>query len=91
MASLIVSYPRHDGASFDADYYQKNHVPLVRKAWTQHGMTDVEAFFAADDGQPYAAVVVVKFRDADAVDAALGSSGTADLQADIEPVLYRAG
>lgn len=96
MASLVVSYPRHEAAMFDATYYRDNHIPLVRQAWTEHGLTDARILWPADDAQPNAAMVVLEFRDGDAIDAALGSEATAGVMddiarfTDIQPVIYRA-
>lgn len=95
MANLVVSYPRHDGAHFNSDYYRDTHIPLVEKHWGESGMTGAEILWPADGGQPNAAMVVLKFRDAAAIDAALGSSGTPEVLADvanftdIQPVIYR--
>ena len=33
MTTIIVTYPREDGASFDFDYYEGTHMPLVAKRW----------------------------------------------------------
>ena len=96
MASLIVSYPRHEGAGFDEAYYRETHIPLVVRHWGVHGMTDAEIFWPADSEQPNVALVVLRFRDSAAIDAALGSPGTAEVLGDvpnfttIEPALYRA-
>lgn len=95
MANLVVSYPRHDGARFDADYYRDTHIPLVADTWGACGMTDAEILWPADDSQPHAAMVVLKFRDSGAIDAALGAPGSAQVMADIAnftdiaPTIYR--
>jgi uncharacterized protein (TIGR02118 family) len=95
MANLVVSYPRRAGATFDPDYYRDTHIPLVERAWGASGMTGAEILWPADDGQPNAAMVVLKFRDAAAIDAALAGADTAEVMADIanftniEPVIYR--
>lgn len=95
MASLVVSYPKQDGATFDADYYRDTHIPLVEKHWSSFGMTGAEIFWPADDDQPNAAMVVLGFSSGDAIDAALGSAGTAEVMGDvpnftnIQPTIYR--
>ncbi|MGY6638002.1 MAG: EthD family reductase [Erythrobacter sp.] len=95
MANLVVSYPWHEGAQFDAAYYRDTHIPLVERAWTQAGMTGAEILWPADDGQPFAAMVVLRFTDSSAIDAALGSPATPEVLGDvakftdIQPVLYR--
>ncbi len=95
MANLVVSYPRHEGAAFDADYYRDTHIPLVESTWGECGMTGAEILWPADVGQPHAAMVVLRFRDAAAIDAAMGAAGTAQVMADIanftdiQPAIYR--
>lgn len=95
MANLVVSYPRHDGAKFDADYYRDTHIPLVEQQWSDCGMTGAEILWPADGEQPFAAMVVLKFGDAAAIDAALGSPGTQEVMndvanfTDIQPTIYR--
>lgn len=95
MANLVVSYPRREGATFDPDYYRDTHIPLVEAAWSASGMTGADILWPADDSQPHAAMVVLRFRDSAAIDAALGAPGTAGVMADIpnftniEPVIYR--
>lgn len=94
MATLIVSYPDHDGAHFDADYYRATHIPLVEQLWGPHGMTAAEILFPHGE-QPDRAAVLLRFRDQAAVDAALGSPGTPEVMADvakftdIAPRIYR--
>ncbi len=95
MANLVVSYPRHDGATFDADYYRDAHIPLVERAWGACGMTGAEILWPADDAQPNAAMVILNFQDSAAIDAALGAPATPEVMADIasftniQPVIYR--
>lgn len=95
MANLVVSYPQGEGARFDADYYRDTHIPLVESSWGDCGLTGAEILWPADAAQPAAAMVVLRFRDAAAIDAALASPATgavmADIAAftDIQPVIYR--
>lgn len=95
MANLVVSYPLHDGATFDADYYRDTHIPLVETSWGPSGLTGAEILWPADAAQPVAAMVVLRFRDADAIDAAMGSPATGAVMADIanftniQPSIYR--
>ncbi|WP_338465647.1 EthD family reductase [Novosphingobium sp. ZN18A2] len=83
MASIVVSYPRSGGTKFDADYYAKTHVPLAQKTWEPHGLTGAEILFPADDSQPYAAMVILRFADQASIDKAMGSPGTADVMGDV--------
>jgi uncharacterized protein (TIGR02118 family) len=75
---LSVFYPNTEGEKFDADYYKNVHVPLAVKTWNpasseiDHGV-----------GGPYLAAVHFIFDSNDAMNAALGSEGTALVQADV--------
>lgn len=95
MANLVVSYPRHEGAHFDADYYRDTHIPLVEESWAAIGLTGAQILWPADAAQPFAAMVVLAFRDAAAIDAAMASPATAAVMADvanftnIQPTIYR--
>lgn len=95
MANLVVSYPQAEGTHFDADYYRDTHIPLVEASWGEFGLTGAEILWPADSGQPLAAMVVLRFRDAAAIDAALGSAATAAVMGDvpkftnIQPSIYR--
>lgn len=96
MASLTVAYPRKDDCRFDEHYYASTHTDLVKKTWGPHGLTGATIHFPADAQQPFAAMVVLEFSDAAAIDAALGDPGTPAVLADvanftdIEPMIYRA-
>ncbi len=95
MPSLIVSYPARAGARFDRDYYAGAHADLVRSIWEPHGLSGAEIFFPVEGEQPIAAMVVLRFPDQAAIDAALGDAGTPRVLADvanfteIEPVIFR--
>jgi uncharacterized protein (TIGR02118 family) len=95
MASLVVSYPMHEGATFDAAYYRDTHIPLVEDAWGECGMTEADILWPADEAQPNAAMVVLRFRDSAAIDAAMASPRTPEVLGDvanftnIQPSLYR--
>jgi uncharacterized protein (TIGR02118 family) len=73
-----VYYPKTEGASFDHDYYANSHVPLALKTW---GL-DAADIDKGVDG-PYEAAVHFTFDSMDAMGAALGAAGTADVMADI--------
>ncbi|MDR3449764.1 MAG: EthD family reductase [Alphaproteobacteria bacterium] len=97
MATLIVSYPATDGARFDRDYYVGTHIPIARAAWTAHGLESAEVLFPADASQPLAGMVLLRFTDQAALDAALASPGTAGVIGDVAnftdivPAMFRAG
>ena len=88
MIRLSVYYPATEGATFDHDYYRDSHVPLAVKSW---GLGGAEIDKGIDG--PYVAAVHFKFESMEALGAAMGSPGTADVMADvanyttIQPVL----
>jgi uncharacterized protein (TIGR02118 family) len=96
MATLAVTYPRHEGCRFDAGYYVASHIPLVEQTWSGAGMTGAELLWPEGEGQPYALVALLRFSSQGAIDAALASPGTGAVMADvaqftdIQPVVYRA-
>ena len=88
MIRLSVYYPSSEGATFDHDYYRDSHVPLCVKTW---GLDGAEVDKGIDG--PYVAAVHFKFESMDALQAAMGNPGTAEIMADvanytsIQPVL----
>ena len=78
MIRLSVFYPTTEGASFDHDYYHDKHVPLAVKTW---GLDGAEIDKGIDG--PYVAAVHFTFDSLDALGAAMGSAGTADVMADV--------
>lgn len=78
MIRMSVLYPKTEGATFDHDYYANSHVPLALKNW---GLESA-AIDKGVDG-PYEAAVHFTFDSMDAMGAALGSPGTAEVMADV--------
>ena len=78
MIRLSVFYPSTEGATFDHDYYRDKHVPLAVKSW---GLDGAEIDKGVDG--PYVAAVHFQFESQDALGAAMGSPGTADVMADV--------
>jgi len=68
MIPLSVFYPSTEGATFDHDYYQNKHVPLVDKTW---GLDGAEIDKGLDG--PYLAAVHLRFDSQEALAAAMGS------------------
>lgn len=87
MASLSVVYPRSPGATFDYDYYQTRHMPLVGERWAAAGLTGGEALLGkagADGSQaPYFAIGIIHFDTADSLRAALDGEHASEVIADI--------
>ena len=75
---LSVLYPSTEGATFDHDYYRDQHVPLAVKTW---GLDGAEIDKGVDG--PYVAAVHFTFDSLDALGAAMGAAGTADVIADV--------
>ena len=73
-AALMVAYPVGEGATFDRGYYVLTHLPLVRRAFGPHGLTDATGYFPEGGENAPLAVAILAFRDADARAAALGSA-----------------
>jgi uncharacterized protein (TIGR02118 family) len=78
MIRLSVFYPTTEGATFDHDYYRTKHVPLAVKSW---GLDSAEIDKGVDG--PNVAAVHFKFESQEAMAAAMGSPGTADVMADV--------
>jgi uncharacterized protein (TIGR02118 family) len=78
MIRVSVFYPSTEGATFDHDYYRDTHIPLCVKTW---GLDGAEIDKGLDG--PNVAAVHFKFASADALQAAMGLAGTADIMADV--------
>jgi uncharacterized protein (TIGR02118 family) len=78
MIRFSVFYPSTQGATFDHDYYRNKHVPLAVKTW---GLAGAEIDKGVDG--PYVAAVHFKFESPEALGAAMGAEGTADVLADV--------
>ena len=83
MTTLYVTYPGDAATRFDRDYYVARHLPLVMAAWGPLGLRSADAFFPAGDGGGTVAVCVCRFRDDAALAAALASSQTPAVMADV--------
>jgi len=78
MIRLSVLYPTTEGATFDHDYYRDSHVPLALRTW---GLDHAEIDKGVDG--PYVAAVHFTFDSLEAMGAAMGVEGTADVIADV--------
>ncbi|MCD9624750.1 EthD family reductase [Rhabdothermincola salaria] len=78
MIRLSVLYPKTDGATFDHDYYRDSHVPLALAKW---GLESADIDKGIDG--PYEAAVHFTFESMEAMGAALGGEGTAEVQGDV--------
>jgi uncharacterized protein (TIGR02118 family) len=78
MIRFSVFYPVTEGATFDHDYYAQKHVPLAMKTW---GIESARIEKGLNG--PYVAAVHFDFESTEAMGAAMGVPGTADVMADI--------
>lgn len=78
MIRMSVFYPQTEGATFDHDYYRDSHVPLAVKSWSP---VDTQIDKGVDG--PYVAAVHFTFDSIEAMGAAMGSPGTAEIMADV--------
>ena len=84
MTMLFVTYPGDAATRFDRDYFVSNHLPLVKEAWSPHGLETIAAFFPAGDGDGTIAVCVCGFRDEAAISSSLSSPQTERVMADVK-------
>ncbi len=61
-------------------------MPLVREAWTPHGLLSATGFFPAENGGGLIAICPCVFRDEAAMEAALASPATEQVMADVGKV-----
>ena len=80
-ATLIVTCS--GGTYFDRDYYVDVHLPLALACWQQHGLNSASAFFPRDAHAADVSVGIYRFRDEDALHAALASTETEAVMADV--------
>jgi uncharacterized protein (TIGR02118 family) len=78
MIRVSVFYPSSEGSTFDHDYYRDSHVPLCLKTW---GLGGAQIDKGVDG--PYVAAVHFQFPTMEALQAAMGSEGTAAVLADV--------
>lgn len=78
MIRLSVFYPKTEGGKFDHDYYRDKHVPLCLSTW---GLDSAEIDRGLDG--PYEAAVHFRFESPEALQAAMGKPGMADIMADV--------
>ena len=87
MPTISVIYPRSEGATFDYDYYEQTHLPLVVERWRDAGLTGAEALRgvgAPDGGEPpFLAIALIRFDTMDRFRAALAGPHAAEIMGDI--------
>jgi uncharacterized protein (TIGR02118 family) len=87
MATISIVFPSSDGASFDYQYAQGVHLPLVLDRWGQSGLERVELLrgvSSADGGAPpFLAVGLLRFTSLEHLHAAMTGEHAAEIGADI--------
>jgi uncharacterized protein (TIGR02118 family) len=87
MPTVTVLYPNEEGGSFDFDYYEQKHLPLVERHWSGAGMTSIEALrgLGSPGGgePPFVAITLIRFDTMEHFQAAMGGASTAEIMADI--------
>jgi uncharacterized protein (TIGR02118 family) len=97
MIRVSVMYPYSDGARFDAEYYAKRHMDMVRKDFKAHGLVDIrvdKGFVGPKPKSPpiYACIGTLTFETMEGYKEAFRQHGAelfADIPnfTDIEPVV----
>ncbi len=87
MPTVSVIYPRREGATFDFDYYERVHLPLVAKGWAEAGLTGAKALrgtAGGDGGEPaFLAIALISFDSMDSFQAAMAGPAAAQIVGDI--------
>jgi uncharacterized protein (TIGR02118 family) len=83
MTNAIMIVTCSGGTYFDRDHYVDVHLPLALACWQRYGLESAAAFFPRDAGGADVSVGIYRFRDEDALHAALASAETDTVMADV--------
>lgn len=87
MATMSVIYPRRSGATFDYEYYEQTHLPLVTSRWRDAGLVGAEALrgISAPDGSeaPFLAIALIHFQSPEHLSQAVTGEHAAEIIGDI--------
>lgn len=87
MATISIVFPSSSGASFDYEYAQKVHLPLVLDRWTPSGLERVDLVrgMSSADGSapPFLALGLLRFTSLRHLQAAMAGEHAAEIGADI--------
>ncbi len=83
MITMYVTYAGDAATRFDRDYYVGQHLPLVLECWGPLGLENCAAFWPAVNGTGTICICECKFRDKAALRAALDSTATPRVMADV--------
>lgn len=87
MATISIVFPSSDSASFNYEYAEKVHLPLVLDRWGQSGLEKAELFrgLANVDGSapPFLAIGLLRFSSLSHLQTAMAGEHAAEIAADI--------
>lgn len=87
MTTISVIYPRSSGATFDFEYYEQTHLPLVASRWRDAGLVGAEALrgISTPDGSEAAflAIALIRFQSPEHLREALTGEHAAEVMSDI--------
>jgi uncharacterized protein (TIGR02118 family) len=87
MPTLSVIFPSVPGASFDYDYVEQVHVPLVMERWGNSGLEAVDLVRGVSSPEggdpPYLAIGMLRFGSLDQIELALSGEHVGEIGADI--------
>ena len=79
MFKVSVMYPNEDGARFDLDYYQNNHMKQVEKLMKPYGLIKTSVELGISGGAnlppPYVCIGCLFFETEDGYDRGIGGAG----------------
>ncbi|MFJ3889839.1 EthD family reductase [Streptomyces sp. H23] len=83
MEIVYVTYKSNgEDFRFDRDYFESEHLPLVRRAWEKYGLISSTAVYPKGESD-IIVVAVNEFRDEQAAIAAFGSPESEEVMNDI--------
>ncbi|BFM14514.1 hypothetical protein R50073_06970 [Maricurvus nonylphenolicus] len=94
---MHICYENTASATFDEDYFLSKHIPLVKSAFTPHGLGNIEVKILQPGLQgeepPYKAITELTFEDRQALETCMKAAGrevTMDVKnyTDIRPVSF---
>ena len=83
MTTMYVTYSGNAHTRFDRDYYVRHHLPLVMACWGPFGLEGCAAFWPNETDAGTLCICECRFRDEAALRAALASSETPLVMADV--------
>ncbi|KAH7069356.1 hypothetical protein FB567DRAFT_246206 [Paraphoma chrysanthemicola] len=80
-ATVIVTYPRKDGATFNKEYYLSTHMELCHKHWKKHGLKSWSVTELAEG--PYSIASIITFESPEHFQAAVADPNTKLIMEDV--------